>query len=174
MSQKSRQEMLEPARERYGRRGRQGRSRLLDEVCALCGYERKHALKVLGGSRGHCRPWWSARGIFAGLRRGPEHAVLKKIWLAAEQPCGKRLVAALPVWLPYYEKRYGMGASARVVRGDSGCRYLALRTGLSRIYAFEPRITRISQRRLGDTAPRQMVFRGITINGHFQRPLTKW
>ena len=88
MSQKSRQEMLEPARERYGRRGRQGRSRLLDEVCALCGYERKHALKVLGGSRGHCRPWWSARGIFAGLRRGPEHAVLKKIWLAAEQPCG--------------------------------------------------------------------------------------
>lgn len=42
---------MEQARERFGRRGRQGRSRLLAAVCALCGYERKHAIKVLGGSR---------------------------------------------------------------------------------------------------------------------------
>jgi hypothetical protein len=28
-------------------------------------------------------------------------------WLAAEQPCGKRLKAALRVWLPHYEKRGG-------------------------------------------------------------------
>ena len=111
MSQKSRQEMLEPARERYGRRGRQGRSRLLDEVCALCGYERKHALKVLGGSRaiaGH----GGRRGGSSPVYGEAERAVLKKIWLAAEQPCGMRLVAALPVWLPYYEKRYGKLAPA--------------------------------------------------------------
>jgi hypothetical protein len=111
MSQKSRQEMLEQARERYGRRGRQGRSRLLDEVCALCGYERKHAIKVLGGSRtiaGH----GGRRGGSAPVYGEAERVVLKKIWLAAEQPCGKRLVAALPVWLPYYEKRYGKLAPA--------------------------------------------------------------
>jgi len=111
MSQKSRQEMLEQARERYGRRGRQGRSRLLDEVCALCGYERKHAIKVLGGSRaiaGH----GGRRGGSSPVYGEAERAVLKKIWLAAEQPCGKRLVAALPVWLPYYEKRYGKLAPA--------------------------------------------------------------
>ena len=36
-------------RERYRQRGREGRSRLLDEVCAVCGYERKYAIKVLGG-----------------------------------------------------------------------------------------------------------------------------
>lgn len=111
MSQKSRQEILEQARESYGRRGRQGRSRLLDEVCALCGYERKHAIKVLGGSRviaghgGRC-------GGSAPVYGEAERAVLKKIWLAAEQPCGKRLVAALPVWLPFYEKRYGPLAPA--------------------------------------------------------------
>src|SRR4029077_4411684 len=29
------------------------------------------------------------------------------IWLAAEQPCGKRLKAALKVWLPHSEKRRG-------------------------------------------------------------------
>ncbi len=40
MSAKSRQEVLGQARERYQRRTcRQARSRLLDEVCALCGYE---------------------------------------------------------------------------------------------------------------------------------------
>ena len=26
--------------------------------------------------------------------------MIKAIWLAAEQPCGKRLKAALKVWLP--------------------------------------------------------------------------
>ena len=33
--------------------------------------------------------------------------MIKAIWLSAEQPCGKRLKAALPLWLPFYEKRHG-------------------------------------------------------------------
>jgi hypothetical protein len=33
--------------------------------------------------------------------------VLKVIWLEAEQPWGKRLRSALPIWLPFYEKHYG-------------------------------------------------------------------
>ena len=107
MSQKSRQEVLERALQRYGRRNRQGRSRLLDEVCALCGYERKHAIKVLGGRRGIPGCSGRRRGGSLPVYGEPERAVLRAIWLAAEQPCGKRLVAALPVWLPYYEKRYG-------------------------------------------------------------------
>ena len=37
--------------ERYSKRGREGRSRLLDEVCELCGYERKYVIKVLGVRR---------------------------------------------------------------------------------------------------------------------------
>ncbi len=36
-----------------------------------------------------------------------ERRVLKAIWLAAEQPCGRRLKAALGIWLPHYEKHYG-------------------------------------------------------------------
>ena len=49
MSAKSRWEFMKLMRERYRQRGREGRSRLLDEVCAVCGYERKYAIKVLGG-----------------------------------------------------------------------------------------------------------------------------
>ena len=30
-------------------RGRERRSRLIDELCEMCGYERKHAIKLLNG-----------------------------------------------------------------------------------------------------------------------------
>ncbi|HPA17384.1 MAG TPA: hypothetical protein PLU30_06525 [Verrucomicrobiae bacterium] len=53
---------------------------------------------------------WGAGSRRGGPRRryGPEEArVLKDIWFAAEQPCGKRLAAALPLWLPHYEARKG-------------------------------------------------------------------
>lgn len=102
MSQSSNREVLLKMRERYGGRGREGRSKLIDEVCALCGYDRKHAIKVLNGKL----------AIAGGepRRGGPrrqygkaEREVLKTIWLAAEQPCGKRLHAAMGLWLPYYE-----------------------------------------------------------------------
>jgi len=48
MSQKSKKEVIAKMRERYSGRGREGRSRLIDELCELVGYSRKHAIKVLG------------------------------------------------------------------------------------------------------------------------------
>ena len=97
---------MEQALQRYGKRGREGRSRLLDEVCELCGYERKYAIKVMGGKRailGSGRKRGGSQAIYGVAER----EVIKTIWLAAEQPCGKRLKAALEVWLPHYEKRRG-------------------------------------------------------------------
>lgn len=94
-------------KQRYARRpGREARGRLLDEVCELCGYERKHALKVVSGRL----PIAGGKRRRGGPRRrygGEEKVVLKAIWLAAEQPCGKRLKAAVPLWLPPYEKECG-------------------------------------------------------------------
>ena len=115
MSAKSRQEVLEQARQRYRRRGKEGRSRLLDEVCALCGYERKHAIKVLGGKRRIAGTGARPRGGSQPRYGEPERAVLKEIWLAAEQPCGKRLKAALALWLPHYEAE--RGGLEQAVRG---------------------------------------------------------
>ena len=108
MSAKSRQEVLEQARERYRRRtGKEARSRLLDEVCAFCGYERKYAIKLLGGKREIAGSGGRRRGGSKPLYGEAERRVLKVIWLAAEQPCGRRLKAALGIWLPHYEKRHG-------------------------------------------------------------------
>lgn len=59
MSRKVSEEML--PRQRYAGRGREGRSRLIDEVCEQWGYSRKHAIKLLG----------------AGVGRGGDPAVRK-------------------------------------------------------------------------------------------------
>ena len=107
MSATSRGEVLAQARARYEKRGKEGRSRLLDEVCALCGYERKYAMKVLGGKRPLVGSGVRRRGGSPARYGAAEREVVKAIWLKAEQPCGKRLKPTLELWLPYHEKRNG-------------------------------------------------------------------
>ena len=95
-------------RGRYARRtGKQGRSALLDEYCQSSGLERKHANKVLRGQRRR-GPSGAPRG--ACSRYTPEDlAVLKAVWLAAGQPCGKRLAGSmLRLWLASWQKHHGV------------------------------------------------------------------
>jgi hypothetical protein len=109
MSATSRREVVEQARGRYGGRGKAGRSRLLDEICPLCGYERKYASKLLRGRRPIAGESGRRRGGSQRIYGAAEREVIKKIWLSAEQSCGKRLKAALPLWLPFYEKPRPVG-----------------------------------------------------------------
>lgn len=106
MSQKVREEVLPRLRQRYAGRGRQGRTRLIDEVCEQFGYSRKHAIKLLNARAG----WSGDPTVRKGRppQYGPEVAeVLWRVWKAAEQPCGKRLVALIDLWLPHYEAEHG-------------------------------------------------------------------
>jgi hypothetical protein len=48
MSRKIAEELLPRMRQRYMGRGREGRSRLIDELCEQSNYSRKHAIKRLG------------------------------------------------------------------------------------------------------------------------------
>lgn len=103
MSGNSKKEYLERIRWRYRRSGKARKGRILDEFCEVCGYERKYGIKLLNQRK--------ARRL---RRPGPkryygkmEIAVLRQIWLAADQMCSKRLKAALPLWLPYYEGSHG-------------------------------------------------------------------
>lgn len=111
MSQKIREELLPRLRQRYANRGREGRSRILEEVCEQWGYSRKHAIKLLGAKVG----WGGDPEVRKGRppKYGPEvEEVFYRLWKAAEQPCGKRLAALRELWLPYYEKEYGKLAQA--------------------------------------------------------------
>ena len=84
-----RNEQLERLRRRYAGRGKEGKSRLLDEFCEHYGYERKYAIKLLQGG---------AAAVAPRLRLGPEpkyepvQEVVERIWTGAEQLCGKRTI----------------------------------------------------------------------------------
>jgi hypothetical protein len=52
MSRKIAEELLPRLRQRYTGLSRQGRSRLIDELCEQWGYSRKHAIKLLGAKTG--------------------------------------------------------------------------------------------------------------------------
>lgn len=104
MKELSREEQLEKLRRRYEHRQAEGKSAILDDLCEQYGYHRKHAIRLMNAPVVATEP--------RGVRCGPEpryesiRPVLEAIWRAAEQPCGKRLVEALPLWLPFYQKRY--------------------------------------------------------------------
>jgi len=77
------------------------KGRILDEFCALTGYNRSYAAGVLRkgppakGKRAPLRPVGSRRG------RKPVYTAevrkyLVKVWAILDCPCGKRLVAAMP------------------------------------------------------------------------------
>jgi hypothetical protein len=104
MSIEAKTEYLGEIYGKYQTAGRAYKKILLDGFCAICGYHRKAALRLLSGSKNPAakkkkRPGPKKKYDSAKLL-GP----LKTIWLLAEQPCGKRLRAALPLWLPHIQK----------------------------------------------------------------------
>jgi len=103
MSKALKREWLAKLQARYAGRHREGKTRMLDELCDDYEYERKYAIKLL---RGGLAP--ASGRVHPGPERryGEIQPVVQYIWLAAEQPCGKRLVPILRQWLPYYERRF--------------------------------------------------------------------
>lgn len=98
-----RKEQLQGLRERYARRNKPGKSRMLDELCEQYGYDRKHAVKLLGDKlpkvKGSPPPG-------PPPRYEPVREILAHVWQYAEQLCGKRLSPALALWLPHYGKHF--------------------------------------------------------------------
>ena len=96
---------LEVFRRRYRRTNRKGKGKLLTELCDLYGYNRKYLLQYFNGLTGK-------KFIRPGpkLKYKPTQELLeplKRIWLASDQMCSKRLKEAIPAWLPHYEESYG-------------------------------------------------------------------
>ncbi len=103
MSRNSKREYLLAIWGRYQRAGREYKRKILDEFCEVCGYARKYAIGLLNR-----KP--RARRKKPGPKRQYDRTVLeplKAIWLLSEQMCSKRLKAALPIWLPFYEREHG-------------------------------------------------------------------
>ena len=107
MSQTSRQEVLKRIHYHYRKApNRKAKSQLLQALQRLTGWSRKHAIKQLKHD--------PSRQPKAGRRGGPrnkygaaEISLLKALWLASGQLCGKRLVPVLECWLKSWERRHG-------------------------------------------------------------------
>jgi hypothetical protein len=103
MSLTSKREYLAKIHGRYERAGRPHKSRILDEFCLNCGYHRKAALRLLN------RPLGGAQRKRSGpkIKYDPAELLpmLKPIWLASDQLCGKLLKPALPEWIEHHERR---------------------------------------------------------------------
>jgi len=98
MSLQPKREYLGQIRFRYRRVGRVHKSKILDEYCQVCGYDRKYAIKRLAAPPQRPRHKAGRKPLYDKERLLP---VLKRVWLASDQMCSKRLRAALPQWLPH-------------------------------------------------------------------------
>ena len=101
---------LEQLKKRYVGANRATKALILDEFCSNSGFHRKHAIRLLS-SRSKKRAA-NQKTVHARGRKKiyePEHLVapLKQIWFGTDQMCGKRLEAAIPLWMPSYEASYG-------------------------------------------------------------------
>ena len=100
---------LKQLKNRYNQACRKAKALILNEFCDTSGYHRKHAIRLLTQPEfRRAKPKQEGRGRKRIYLPAPLLAPLKQIWLAANQMCGKRLKAAIPIWLPFYEETYGM------------------------------------------------------------------
>lgn len=107
MSARATQEYMHTMYARYRAARRPDKQRLLDEVCQVTGYHRKHAIRVLTGP-----PPGAARPPRRRAATYPPAVIeaLRTIWEAAGYPWSLRLKALLPLWLPWARRRLRLTA----------------------------------------------------------------
>lgn len=107
MDNKARREYLARIKSRYRKASRKAKKQILDEFCAVCGYHRKHAIRLLNGKT---KPPRKKKGP-ASIYDNPEFIqALRTIWNAAGNICSRRLKAAIPIFLPRYKEHFSLSA----------------------------------------------------------------
>lgn len=90
--------LLEKIRLRYLKANKRQKSLILDELCLTCDISRKHAIRSLNNEL-------KTKSYHPGpkFKYGPavkEHLII--LWRAMGCICSKKMVVALPLWLPFY------------------------------------------------------------------------
>ena len=102
MSNTSKKEFIDKMRFLYQGTSKAQKQGILDHVCAVCGYNRKYAIRLLN------HPCKSGKKKKPGRKKyyhDPELLeVLSDLWVTTNLPCAKRLKYIIPLWLPFYDK----------------------------------------------------------------------
>lgn len=156
MGKNDKKAYLEAIRGRYRKASRTDKSRILDEFCAVCRYHRKYALRRLNQS--------TKKRVTQKSGRPSRYNVievmtpLRAIWLATDQMASKRLKAAMPLWLPYYEEAHGILAD--------DVRYKLLRVSASSMdRLLAPVRAQSGKRGLSGTKPGTLLKNQIPLQG---------
>ncbi len=99
MSHSAKKQYLFAIIERYQKSGRNEKKVILNEFCAICGYSRKYAIRLLNNPLELPKVRPGAKRRYGDLVR--EH--LSILWRAMGRVCSKRIKKALPEWLEYYQ-----------------------------------------------------------------------
>jgi hypothetical protein len=83
------------------------KSVLLTELCVTCNWHRKHAIRALKNFKRFTKPTPKKRGKPSVYDIPSVIEPLKRIWLAAGQPCSKLLKPTIRLWLPFYAQEFG-------------------------------------------------------------------
>lgn len=168
MSKETKEQLMARLRRRYVTAGAEHKRKLLDQAVELLGYHRKAAIRAL--RQPHPAKLVSERVNLALGRPkiyDPEKLlpVLKPIWFAAFQPCGSRLHALLPEWLPAYELDH-----RRIDSDLRECLLQASARTLDRIIAP----LRVGLARRGGTRPGSLLRQSIPIRGTWTEEGPGW
>ena len=103
MGKNERRAYLEAVIERYRKASKKAKATILDEFCQVCDYNRKYAIRLLNRQRKRPKRRPGRKPVY---RSAEFLTALKRIWLVTDQMCSKKLVVAIPLWLPFYEQAY--------------------------------------------------------------------
>lgn len=112
MTRAFRMTYLESILQRYYQAAKKLKSRMLDELCKVCGYNRKYAIRALAHlvRHGPSRP--KAPPAPRRKRYGPRIlGIIEAVWKAAYYPWSVRLREILKLWMPWIKKRFRLTPS---------------------------------------------------------------
>ena len=102
ISMEARREILRALAQRYRRATRAGKTRTVDEVVAITGYHRKHAIRLLNSDR--LEVISDRRGLGRRVYDDAVRETLILIWEAADRICGRRLKVVIPSFVESMER----------------------------------------------------------------------
>jgi len=139
---------------RYERARGGEKSDLLDELCKVCDYHRKHAIRKLNQPLPDQlrQPRAAPRGTTYGAKM---IGVLKAVWEVAGFPWSVRLKALLPLWLPWIRVRYSLTHSQEHQLLAISARQIDRR--------LRPHKTKLKKRLYGRTKPGTLLKHQIPI-----------